>query len=92
VRFPAKYLSEGSEPKAVSFLYSMTAFQTLLAIAAFTLLVPFSGLIATRRLNRPDLAPIIPLASLVLVGLASYNVVTSGYEGLNRIVIYILSF
>jgi stage V sporulation protein B len=84
VRFPAKYQSEGSERKAVSFLYSMSVFQTLLAVAAFVLLVPFSGLIATRLLNRPDLAPIIPLACLVLVGLASYNTVTNGYQGLNR--------
>jgi stage V sporulation protein B len=84
VRFPAKYLSEGSERKAVSFFYSMTVFETLLAIAAFALLVPFSGLIATRLLNRPDLAPIIPLAALILVGQASYNTVTAGYQGLNR--------
>jgi O-antigen/teichoic acid export membrane protein len=84
VRFSAKYLAEGSERKAISFLYSMTVFQTLLGIIAFVLLVPFSGLIATRLLNRPDLAPIIPLACLVLVGLASYNTVTAGYQGLNR--------
>jgi O-antigen/teichoic acid export membrane protein len=82
VRFPAKYVSEGSEPKAVSFLYSMTVFETLLAVAAVAILVPLSGLIATRLLNRPGLAPLIPLASLLLVGLALYNTITAGYQGL----------
>ena len=84
VRFPAKYVSEGSERKAVSFLYTMTVFQTLLAVAAVVLVVPFSGLIATKLLNRPGLVDIIPLASLVLVGQASYSTVTAGYQGLNR--------
>ncbi len=82
-RFPAKYLGEGKAGEAASFVYSMTAFQGIVAVILAATTVPLSLAIAD-FLNRPELAPLIPLLAMAYVGQALYTVVTSGYQGLGR--------
>jgi O-antigen/teichoic acid export membrane protein len=76
-RFPAKYQGEGKGGEAVSFVCSMTAFQGIVAITLAAATVPLSLAIAD-FLNRPELAPLIPLVAISFVGQALYAVVTSG--------------
>jgi O-antigen/teichoic acid export membrane protein len=83
-RFPAKYMSEGNEGRAVSFIYSMALAEALMALAAVAVVVPLSGFIASSILDRPQVASLVPLAAVAAVGQVLLTVTQSGLEGLNR--------
>ena len=82
-RFPAKYIGEGNEKEASSFVLSMTAFQGIIAVLLAILTLPLSSAVAS-FLNRPALASLIPLVLAGFVGQALYTTVTAGYQGLGR--------
>ncbi|HVP23758.1 MAG TPA: flippase [Conexivisphaerales archaeon] len=83
-RYPAKYRSEGAEGEGVSFLYSMMLFQGGLSLVAMAVVLPMTGFIAGRLLNRPDVAAIIPIAVASVVGNALLDTGIAGFQGLNR--------
>lgn len=82
-RFAAKYQGEGKAGEAASFLYSITAFQGMVAVILAAATVPLSLAIAN-FLSRPELAPLIPLIAICFLGESLYNVATSGFQGLGR--------
>ena len=82
-RYPAKYVSEGDEKKATSFLYSMAIVEGLLGLAAILITIPFAAPISAFLFNRPGLAYLIPLAVVSVAGQLLYNTVTAGFQGLN---------
>src|SRR2546422_7183488 len=84
VRYSSKYKSEGSRETALSFAYSTVLFQLFLALAAFLVSVPLSGLIATDLLKRPELAIFIPVSAASVIGVAMLNVTGGGLQGLGE--------
>jgi len=84
VRYSSKYKSEGSRETALSFAYSTVLFQLFLALAAFLVSVPLSGLIATDLLKRPELTIFIPVSAASVIGVAMLNVTGGGLQGLGE--------
>lgn len=84
-RFAAKYVSEGQEARATSFVYSLTCFQIVLSIVTILLVFPFSDLIASKGLNRSELEGyVIPIAMISLAGQTAMNVGFGGFLGLSH--------
>jgi len=83
-RFPAKYSAEGDREHAVSFIQSLTIAGGVVGIVGSVALIPFSGYLAVRLLDRPVLAFLMPIALMSVFGQLLYQIATSGFQGLNR--------
>ncbi len=84
-RFVARYRSEGDERKPLAFSYTIMLFALLIAVLAVALLTPFSSLISSRLLNRPELTGIIvPVAMLSIIGQVLLANSAATFLGLNR--------
>ncbi len=84
-RYAAKYLSEGNEKKAISFSYTISILHFAVGLFAVGLLVPFTSVISTDLLHRPELSSgiIIPIALLSVVGQILFQNGTSAFVGLH---------
>lgn len=83
-RYPAKLRSEGEGTKAVSFLYSIVAFEGLFAALVVAATLPFSGLISSVLFGSPDMAFVVTLADLSLVGQGLFTLVSAGFQGMDQ--------
>jgi stage V sporulation protein B len=84
-RFSAKYVSEGAEKHAVSFLFSIILFEIVASVASVIVLSLFSSNIAIGIFGRPQLAAIIlPIAIMSVIGQVLYTITSSGFVGLGR--------
>lgn len=85
-RFAAKYLSEGDLQRARSFSYSISIFHLGIGTLAVVLLIPFTSVISTNLLHRPELAGglVMPLALLSVIGQILFNDVSGAFVGLQR--------
>jgi O-antigen/teichoic acid export membrane protein len=83
-RYAAKYKSEGDEAKATSFVYSATVFQLALSLAAVALAFSISGQLASTLFKRPELASVVTIAVISVVGQTLYNTTNGGLQGLDR--------
>jgi O-antigen/teichoic acid export membrane protein len=81
VRLPAKARSEGDLARANSLI--KLGFLLKLAVSTFAFLICYAGstVIATTVLNRPELAPFIQLASLMIVFQAIYDATNNAFIG-----------
>src|SRR5437867_7604606 len=84
VRSASKYNPDCSTETALSFAYSTVLFQLFLALGAFLISVPLSGLIATDLLKRPELVIFIPVSAASVIGVAMLNVTGGGLQGLGE--------
>lgn len=84
-RYSAKYLSEGTEKKAVSFSYTISILHLVVTIGAIAALIPFSKVISTSLLHRPELSNgiIIPIALLSVIGQIMFNNGSAAFVGLH---------
>ncbi|MGA1974356.1 MAG: oligosaccharide flippase family protein [Conexivisphaerales archaeon] len=83
-RFSAKYAAEGDRKKGVSFIQSLLIFQLLLSLLSLAVIIPLDSLIAVSVLNRADVAGLLPVAVISVVGNAVYYTGTAGFQGLAR--------
>lgn len=84
-RYAARLRSETREKEATLFVYAMVIFEVGLAVIFTAVFFGLSGVLASRVLNRPQIAGLIlPVAMLSVVGQAAYTVTTSGLIGLGR--------
>ena len=81
VRLPAKARSEGDNARAGRLI--KLGFLLKLAVSTFAFLICYAGstVIATTVLNRPELAPFIQLASLMIVFQAIYDATNNAFIG-----------
>jgi len=81
VRLPAKARSEGDSARANSLI--KLGFLLKLAVSTFAFLICYAGstVIATTVLNRPELAPFVQLASLMIVFQAIYDATNNAFIG-----------
>ena len=81
VRLPAKARSEGDHARANSLI--KLGFLLKLAVSTFAFLICYAGstVIATTVLNRPELAPFVQLASLMIVFQAIYDATNNAFIG-----------
>jgi O-antigen/teichoic acid export membrane protein len=81
VRLPAKARSEGDLARANSLI--KLGFLLKLAVSTFAFLICYAGstVIATTVLNRPELAPFIQLAALMIVFQAIYDATNNAFIG-----------
>jgi O-antigen/teichoic acid export membrane protein len=84
-RYAAKYVSEGNEKKAISFSYTISILHLALGLLVVGLLIPFTNVISTNLLHRPELASgiIIPIALLSVVGQIVFYNGTGAFVGLH---------
>ncbi len=84
-RYASKYLSEGNEKKAISFSYTISALHFVVGFFAISLLIPFTNIISTDLLHRPELSSgiIIPVALLSVVGQILYYNGIAAFVGLH---------
>lgn len=84
-RYAARLRSENREKDARLFVYVMMVFEVGLAAVFTAVFFGLSGALASRVLNRPQIAGLIlPVAMLSVVGQAAYAVTSSGLIGLGR--------
>jgi len=81
IRLPAKARSEGDLARANSLI--KLGFLLKLAVSAFAFLICYAGstVIATTVLNRPELAPFVQLAALMIVFQAIYDATSNAFIG-----------
>ncbi len=81
VRLPAKARSEGDLARANSLI--KLGFLLKLAVSTFAFLICYAGstVIATTVLNRPELAPFVQLASLMILFQAIYDATSNAFIG-----------
>jgi O-antigen/teichoic acid export membrane protein len=81
VRLPAKARSEGDLARANRLI--KLGFLLKLAVSTFAFLICYAGstVIATTVLNRPELAPFIQLAALMIVFQAIYDATNNAFIG-----------
>ncbi len=84
VYYASRYRSAGSLAKAYEFIYSITLFQLIVAALSISILIPLSTHISTLLLDRPELAVIIPLALITVLGHVGFYTISGGMQGLNR--------
>lgn len=85
-RYSSKYLSEGNEKKAVSFGYAISILQLASGLLAVGLLIPFSNVISTNLLHRPELSVgiVIPVAIVSVVGQIMFYNGSAAFVGLHE--------
>jgi len=81
VRLPAKLKSEGNHAKANSLIKLGFLLKLAISTVAFLLCHAGSTLIATTILNRPELAPFLRLASLMIVFQAVFDATNNSFIG-----------
>ena len=84
-RYAAKYVSEGNEKKAISFSYTISILHLAVGLFITGLLIPFTNVISTDLLHRPELASgiIIPIALLSVAGQIMFYNGTATFVGLH---------
>lgn len=84
-RYGSRLKSEGKEKEATEFAYAMVIIEVGLAVVFTTLFLTMSGILASRVLNRPEIAGVIlPISTLSVIGQAAYTVSNSGLVGLGK--------
>jgi stage V sporulation protein B len=85
-RYSAKYLSEGNEKKATSFSYTISLIHLAIGILVIGVLFPFTQIISTDLLHRPELSTglIIPIALLSVLGQLLFYNASGAFAGLHR--------
>lgn len=85
-RYVAKYTSEGNERKALTFGYAISSLHLSAGILVIALLIPFSNVISTVLLHRPELSNgiIIPVALLSVIAQIMFDNGSAAFVGLNQ--------
>ena len=81
VRLPARFRSEGDHAKANRLVRLGFLIKLSVSAVAFLICYTGSGVIAVSVLNRPELAPFIQLASLMILFQAIYDATNNSFIG-----------
>jgi len=84
VRLPARLMAEGDHARASRLIRLGFLLKLSISTAAFFVCYFGSATIATTVLNRPELAPFLRLASLVIVFQAIYDATSNSFIGQDR--------
>ena len=84
VRSTAQYRAEGRENEIRSVFVSGLIFEIALGTALTVISFVLSGFLATSIFNRPQIAPLIQIASVTLLAGALTNAATAAFTGLER--------
>ncbi len=84
VRDTAQYLSEGRAAEVRSILISGIIFEVTLGIALSALSFAFSGYLATNVFHRPEIAPLMQIASLSILASGLINSATATFTGIEK--------
>ena len=84
IRYGAQYNSENQIAKVKSILFSGLIFETVLGLALSVLSFLLSDFMATSVFQRPSLAPLIQIASFIILAGALLNTVQSAFTGIEK--------
>jgi O-antigen/teichoic acid export membrane protein len=84
VRFVAQYRAEGREAEVRSVYVSGLIFEFALGLTLSVLCFALSGFLANTVFQRPEITPLIELASLVILAGGLTNVATAVFTGIEK--------
>src|SRR5450759_1184050 len=84
IRCAAQYRAEGREDEVRSVFVSGLIFEIALGSALSAVSFILSGFLATNVFNRPEIAPLIQIASITILAGALINAATAAFTGVER--------
>jgi stage V sporulation protein B len=84
IKYTAQYHSENNPTKIKNILAAEIAFEVLLGLTLSTFSYLLSGFLATDVFNRPEIAPLIQIASLTIFGHALLKAAQSAFTGYEK--------
>jgi O-antigen/teichoic acid export membrane protein len=84
VRFAAQYRAEGREAEVKSVYASGLIFELALGLTLSVLCFALSGFLADKVFQRPQIAPLIELASFVILAGGLTNAATAAFTGIEK--------
>jgi stage V sporulation protein B len=84
IRYTAQYRAEGREDEVRSIFISGLMFEIILGATLTAISFILSGFLATNIFSRPQIAPLIQIASIIILAGALTNAATAAFIGLER--------
>jgi O-antigen/teichoic acid export membrane protein len=84
IKYTAQYRHENKKEKIRNILAAATGFELLIGVLLSVALFLFSGFLAANILDRPDLTPLIQLASFSILGSSLFDAAQSAFTGYER--------
>jgi O-antigen/teichoic acid export membrane protein len=84
IQFSAQYKAEGRTQEIRSIFVSGLIFEILLGLTLSAICFVLSDFLATTAFNRPDIAPLIKIASFTILATGIVNAATAAFTGVER--------